>query len=117
MEEEISVRIRELEEKEDAIEGQVRRFQREEEIEEIELSRALSQVERMREGCSEYDVKIMHLLDEQQQILHKMQMEKNEFADEFFAYIQKEKDTLSEEKEELQYQLHQSPKETEEGEI
>lgn len=116
-EKEISARIRELEEKEDEIESQERRFRREEEIEEIELSRAASHLERMREGCSEKDVKIMQLLDEQQQLLHTMQREKSDFADEFFSYIQKEKRKVFEEKEDLQYQLHQLQKETEKGEL
>ena len=114
-EKEISARIKELEEKEDAIEEQVRRFQREEEIEEIELFRASSSLERMRERCSEKDIKIIRLLDEQQQLLHTMQREKSDFADEFFSHIQNEKIKALEEKEDLRYQLHQLQKDTKEG--
>lgn len=116
-EKEISARLRELEEKEDAIESQERRFRREEEIEEIELFRASARLERMREGCSENDIKIMQLLDEQQQLLHTMQKEKSDFADEFVSHIQNQKRKIFEEKEDLQYKLHQLQKDTKEGEL
>lgn len=101
----ISVRLKELDEKEETMANEIRRFQREEETEEMEIFRALSQLEEMREGCSVSDVKILQLLDEQQRILNNIRMEKNEFADEFCLQIHREKESLNEERELLRYQL------------
>lgn len=105
--EEITDYMRMLNEKEDEIDSVQRRFQRDEEEEEIEIRHALVRLEEIQEGCSVNDFKVQQLIDEQREILNKIQSDKYDFADEFARRVAEERQKIDAEREELKWRLYE----------
>lgn len=112
--EEITEKLKYLDEQEEEINSLVIRFQREEEEEDIEISHTLSRLEEMRDCCSEKDYELHQLIDEHKCILDTIKAEKNEFADEFSREIAARRQKVDEEREGLRQRLNEMQEQNDE---
>ncbi len=104
-EDEITRKIRKLEDESERIDFTVRQYKRDEEYQEIKIKRSLAELERMSASCSESDYEIRKIIDKKKQIVRTIQQENKGLAEEIRKKIAAEKNRVEMERSELNREL------------
>lgn len=103
--EQLQVRLRKLKEEQENFEYDAKRILREEEEEDMEISRSHTVLAQMREKCSSEDSAIQRLIYEKQDALSAFRRKKIEFDEEFHQEITRQRQTMERDMEELHMQI------------
>lgn len=108
---EIAEKLREVERREDEIHSMTVCFRRKEEEEDNVLYQALSRLDEMYESCSEGDVGLRQMIEEQRYRLNEVRSRKAEFAEEFAIRMNEEQRNLDTEREGLRQEMKEAHEE------
>ena len=102
---ELKQKIRQMEEEREVLLQHEKRIRKEEEDEDMELSRSHNVLSGIKKDCSTDNRKIVQLLDEKEYLLRTFRRKKMEFDGQFHEEVREKKQRLEDDREELQQKM------------